>query len=234
MAHWQLGAFEPAGGLYASADDLAGLARLALGAAPAVLTPASHAAAIADDPLPGHLGVGWLVGALGDDPMIGHSGSTSDYVASLVALPTRGLAAVVLTAGGDDRLPECVAVALLRAADDGAALDACAAAPLDDATAARTLIALDRVLALLAAPTVTDAALAATFAPTFLAAIPPDQLRVGLRTLADGAGACTRRAVIGAISGGVAATLGCANGEVAVTITVEPTPPHLITSISVQ
>ena len=48
MAHWQLGAFEPAGGLYASADDLAGLARLALGAAPAVLTPASHAAAIAD------------------------------------------------------------------------------------------------------------------------------------------------------------------------------------------
>ncbi len=234
MPHWQLGAFEPAGGLYASVDDMAGLVRLALGDAPEVLAPASHAAAMTDDPLPGHVGVGWLVGELGDDPLIGHSGSTTDYVSSLVALPTRGFAAVVLSAGGDDSRTECVAVALLRAAVDGGALASCAPAPLDDAQAAAIGIALDRVLALLAAPTVTDAELAAAFAPAFLGAIPPDELRAGLRTLADGAGACRGRAVIGSTGDGVKATLQCVNGEVDVTLKVEPAPPHRITSISIQ
>ncbi|MBK9036567.1 MAG: beta-lactamase family protein [Myxococcales bacterium] len=234
MPHWQLGAFEPAGGLYASADDLAGLVRLALGDAPEVLASSSHAVAITDDPLPGHVGAAWLVGALDDDPLIGHAGSTSDYVTSLVALPTRGLAAVVLRAGGDDRRVECVAVELLRAAAHGTALGTCAPAAIDDATAARAGVALDRLLGLLAAPTVTDAALTATFAPDFLTAIPPAELRVGLRTLTDGAGACARWELLGTTDRGISATLACATGAVGVTLSVETAPPHRITSLGIE
>lgn len=123
--HWQLGSFEAAGGLYASLDDMAALARFALGAAPHVLAPASLEEALRDDPLPGRHGVAWLAGSLGERRLAGHNGSTSDYSATLLVLPEHGLAAVVLAAGPDARLVDCVAAAVLRAAATGAPLGSC-------------------------------------------------------------------------------------------------------------
>lgn len=123
--HWQLGAFEPAGGLYLSADDMIALARLALGGVPAVHSDAARRAAQTDDPLPGRHGVAWIVAKLGSERIAAHTGSTTDYTASLVVAPDRGIAAFVLASGPQANLVDCAAVALLRAALRDRAPEAC-------------------------------------------------------------------------------------------------------------
>jgi CubicO group peptidase (beta-lactamase class C family) len=123
--HWQLGSFEPAGGLYASLDDMAALARFALGGAPHVLAPASLEEMLRDDPLPGPHGVAWVAGSPGEQRLAWHNGSTGDYSATVIVLPEHGLGAIVLAAGPDARLVDCAAAAVLRAAATGAPLGSC-------------------------------------------------------------------------------------------------------------
>ncbi|HLL23614.1 MAG TPA: serine hydrolase domain-containing protein, partial [Kofleriaceae bacterium] len=107
--HWQLGAFEAAGGLYASLDAMVSFARFSLGAHPDVLAAASVAEAQREDALPGPHGVAWITGGEGPERFAAHTGSTLDYSASLVVLPEAGLAAIVLSAGSEAELVECAA-----------------------------------------------------------------------------------------------------------------------------
>ncbi len=227
--HWQLGAFEPAGGLYASLDDLTGLARLALGAYPDVLAPATLAEALADDPLPGPHGVAWLTGTFDGVRVVSHAGSTIDYSSSLVALPDRGLAVIVLGAGPDAARFDCVAAMLLVSAVTKAPLGSCVPEPIADAASARATIALDRLRALLAVHD--DAAITAAFTPEFLTAIPVAQLRGVFDALAAQLGACDRHELGGVTSGVMQAVLHCAKSPIGIGFAVEDAPPHRFTSL---
>ncbi len=228
--HWQLGAFEPAGGLYASLDDMRGLARLPLGLAPSVLPATSLAVALTDDPLPGDHGVAWLVGEQDGLRYATHSGSTSDYSAALIALPDTGLAAIVLASGPDTNLVDCAATALLRAAARKEPPTSCVPAPLDAATAAAVDDALTRLRALLPGPT--DANLAALFTPGFLAQIPRAALDDGARRITQQHGRCDRHEVIGPGGLGVRAILHCERGKRSVELHLEDAPPRRIDAIT--
>jgi len=227
--HWQLGTFEPAGGLYASLDDLAGVARLALGAFPSVLAPASLAESLADGPLPGAVGVAWQVGTVEGAPLVGHTGSTGDYSSSLIVVPGSNLAVVVLGAGPDaDRL-DCVAKALVRAAVRKAPLGSCIAEPLAAEAVAAATIAVERLLALAVAHD--EAAIRAAFTPDFLIAIPPAQIGSVLDAVASQLGACDRFELLGARDGVTRATLHCASGPAGIGFAVEDAAPHRFTAL---
>lgn len=228
--HWQLGAFEPAGGLYASTDDMAGLARLALGAFPDVLAPASLAAATTDDPLPGPHGVAWVVGQLDGTRLLGHGGSTSDYSSAFAVLPDRGVAVVILHAGPDTTTSDCVSVALLRATI-GAPLGTCGTTPVDEVTAARAHAALDRFRALLAAPT--DAGLDAVFTPAFLEGLGRQVILTFLERMRTDTGPCDRQTLEGASGPGVRGALHCAKRSAGFELLVEDAPPHRIASMRI-
>src|SRR4029078_13217867 len=131
---WQLGAFEAAGGLYASLDDLAAIAPVPFGDSPSVLSERSVAEWMHDDSLPGSHGVAWSVREIDGAPVVTHTGSTSDYSGAIVVFPTARLGAVVLTPGSDDELPSCVARGLFRIAFDGQAPPSCVPPPIDEAT----------------------------------------------------------------------------------------------------
>jgi CubicO group peptidase (beta-lactamase class C family) len=227
--HWQLGAFEPAGGVYASLADLTGLARLALGQAPAVLAPASLAEALRAGPLPGDHGVAWLVGEAGGLRYATHTGSTTDYSATLVALPEHGLAAIVLAAGPDADLVECAGFALVSAVALERPPPSCAARPLDAATSAAVDDALTRLRALLAAPS--EAAIAALFAPAFLAHVPAAAIDEVARAIAERFGRCDRHEITGSGGLGVRAVLHCERGPLAVELGLEDAAPRRIAGL---
>jgi CubicO group peptidase (beta-lactamase class C family) len=218
---WQLGAFEPAGGLVVNADELSGLVGLALGAHPEVLAPADLATALTDDLLPGPHGIGWLIATVDGDRLVGHTGSTTDYAASLMIRPGAEVGVAVLTAGGDAGLADCVAVALVRAATASAAPARCRPDDLDAAARARYQTAADRVVALVNAATVDDDDLAATFAPSFLATTPVAELRAALAAVAAQLGPCTAATVGAATTRGVEITLACAKAPFALVGAVE-------------
>jgi CubicO group peptidase (beta-lactamase class C family) len=215
---WALGAFEAAGGLWASLDDLVALARFATGRAEgaAPLDPAARRLMSTDDPLPGPNGVSWLV----VDEGFGHSGSTTDFSASVVASHDGKAAAIVLASGGAMELVDCAAAAIARAALRGGAPRSCARAAPRDVGDAATTAALDRLVAFLAAPT--EAAAGETFAPAFLAAIPPPTLVATSKQIAAGAGRCTGHTVRARGE----ALLECPRGKLRVTFILESAPPH--------
>ena len=226
---WQLGAFEPAGGLWASLDDLVGLARFVHGerGADEVLSAASRALMFTDDPLPGPYGVGWVSG----DGGIGHTGSTTDYSATFVSIPDRRIAAIVLATGDDADLVECAAVALVRAVAGGTRPASCAApapTPIDRAVLAA---AMDRLTAFLARPT--EEAARAAFAPSFLDAIPMATLLEMSRQLAAQAGSCTGHELPATVEAAGRATLVCAKGRFALDYQLETSPPHRFTAARV-
>jgi len=227
--HWQIGAFEAAGGLYASVDDMVGLARLALGKQPSVLAPATLREALTDDPLPGPHGVAWAVSTLELGRRVGHTGSTSDYAATLMALPDRGIAAIVLASSGNTEVVECAAFELLKSTVTGKPPGSCMPKPLDAAAAAAIDKALTQLRAFLAAPD--DASLKATFAPAFLAAIPRSVIDQATTAIKDKLGRCDRHEVSGVTSAGVAAVLHCERGDLKAVLSAQPEPPHLIDSL---
>lgn len=227
--HWQLGAFEAAGGLYASTDDLAALARFALGGAPHVLAPASLDQALRDDPLPGPHGVAWLAGEEDGLRWAAHTGSTGDYSATILVLPDAGLAALVLAAGPDAELVDCAAQAVLRSVVAGTPPAPCRRErrELDAATRAAAGAALARLRELLAAPA--PAAIEAAFAPAFLRQVPAAAIARHVGELAARVGRCARHELTGA--GGRLAARGilhCERGAVPVELAAEAEPPHRI------
>ncbi len=229
--HWELGAFEPAGGLYASLADLVGLVQLALGRHPEVLAPASLAEALTDDPLPGPHGAGWVISDLPGGRVVGHGGSTMDYASALVVAPEAGLGVVVLRSGGDAELAECVALGVLEASRGGPEPASCRPTTLEPALAARVELALRSLRALLAVDAPSDERLAELFTPAFLTAIPPPQLRAALHGVRSTYGACDQHEVVGAVSGGVRATLRCRGGALGVVLEVDQGEPPRLTSL---
>lgn len=226
--HWQLGAFEPAGGLYASLDDMIGFARLSLGAVPGVLAAGSLAEAQRDDPLSGPHGVAWIVGGEGRLRFAAHTGSTGDYSASLFVLPEAGLAAIVLASGPDAALVECAAAAVVRAAATGEPPAPCAR-ELEPELRAATDAALVRLRAVLADPTAE--AIAAAFEPAFLEQIPPATIVELVAQLRERAGRCERHELIEAGGIGVRGVLHCEREAVKLEVAIAPEPPHRIAGL---
>jgi CubicO group peptidase (beta-lactamase class C family) len=226
VPHWELGAFEAAGGMYASIDDMAGLARLAFGDAPQVLSQASISEALTDGPLPGPYGISWRIGEDHGERYAAHSGSTQDYSATLMVMPEQRLAAIVLSAGSDVEAVECVAAGLLRGARTGRLPPPCPRAELDTEARAAADHALDALQAALRAPS--DATLAAAFAPTFLTTVPRAEIDAGIRTIHDRFGSCDRHRLVGAGGLGVRAELTCERGIVHLEMHLEDEEPHRI------
>jgi CubicO group peptidase (beta-lactamase class C family) len=220
---WTLGAFEPAGGLWASLDDMTALARFVHGSdADRVLPAASRKLMFTDDAsLPGAHGVAWIAGPGG----IGHAGSTTDYTASIVSSPDKKITGIVLTSGGALELVDCAAIALARAVASGGAPASCAATAPKDIDRAALVASLDRLVAFLARPDETTAR--AAFAPVFLAAVPLDQLIAMTRKLEAQAGACSRHELpADARSAGGRVTIVCAKAKLVLDYHVEEAPPH--------
>lgn len=219
--HWELGAFEAAGGLYGSMPDLARLARLTFGRFPAVLSPSSLSQALADDELPGKHGVAWGVSERSGYQAVSHTGSTSDYCASIVVLPERRLAAIVLMSGGDSELASCSAKTLVHAAATGQRLDPCVTPLLDARELARYDAALTRLRALLMTTELSDAALEGLLAPSFLAAVPKATIAAVVRDIQQRYGACQKHAIVDAGGLGVRAELSCADERLEVELHVD-------------
>jgi CubicO group peptidase (beta-lactamase class C family) len=226
--HWQLGAFEPAGGLYASLDDMVAFARFALGGAPSVLSASTLAEAQRDDPLPGPHGVAWIAGGEGRLRIAAHTGSTGDYSSSLFVLPEAGLAAIVLASGPDAALVECAAVSLVKAAATGEPPDPCSGA-IDPALRDATDAALVRLRAVLSDPTAE--AIAAAFHPAFLEQVPPATIVELSSQLRERAGRCERHELVEAGGLGVRGVLHCEREEVKLEIAIDPEPPHRIVGL---
>jgi CubicO group peptidase (beta-lactamase class C family) len=226
--HWQMGAFEPAGGLYGSVTDLAALAQLAFGRHPSVLSARSLSESLADDELPGQHAVAWLAGKRGGLRYVTHTGSTADYSASLFVIPERRLAAIVLASGADYELASCAARTLAWSAATGEQLDRCVTPLLGARDLQRYDQALTRLRALLAAPTLTEAALKELFAASFLNAVPQSTIAEGVRAIKDGYGVCQGHAVIEGGGLGVRAQLLCGDKRLPLELHVEKVPPFRI------
>ncbi|MGE3544680.1 MAG: serine hydrolase domain-containing protein, partial [Kofleriaceae bacterium] len=222
---WQLGAFEPAGGLWASLDDLIGLARFVHGGrfADRVLGMASRHQMFTDDPLPGPHGVAWSVG--GD--LVAHTGSTGDYAASLVSIPARKITAIVLVSGGSFGLVDCVATALVRSVADGTTPASCAAlAPKLTRAIDRAALAasFERLLEFLARPS--ESAARDAFTPGFLAETPPAMLLDVTRQVERQVGKCTAYELPVTATTAGRVKLRCAKADVMFEYQVEDVPPH--------
>ena len=93
--------------------------------------------------------------------------------------------------------------------------------------------AMVRVQGLIADPN--DAAIKASFSPTFLAAIPPDKVKAVFIAAKAGAGECKeRRAMVVKSETGALVRLQCERGALNATIAVNPAPPHLIEGLLLQ
>ena len=226
--HWQMGAFEAAGGLYGSAKDLAALAQLTFGRFPAVLSGPSLSGSLADDELPGKHAVAWLAGEREGVHYVSHTGSTGDYSASLFVIPQRRLGAIVLAAGADYELARCAARTLAWSAATGEQLDSCVTPLLDASDLQRYDGALTKLRAFLAAPALTEAALKELFAATFLRAIPESTIAEGVRAIKESYGDCQSHASIEGGGLGVRAQLHCGDKRRPLELHVEKAPPFRI------
>jgi CubicO group peptidase (beta-lactamase class C family) len=224
--HWQLGAFEAAGGLYASLADMTAFARFALGVPPHILGDKARVAAQTDDPLPGDHGVAWIAGGAGRERFVAHTGSTIDYTAALVVYPEAGFAAIVLASGSDAELVECAAFKVARAAATATPLVPCRV-ELDDATRAAANATLDRLLVVLADPQ--PGAITAAFEPGFLSQIPAAQIVDVVGQLRGEAGACKSYLVTDKAGGSVRGKLRCEKRDLAFEIT--PSHEHRIAGL---
>lgn len=226
---WQLGAFEPAGGLWADLDDLAELARFALGAHDEVLPAGERARMLEDDPLPGPHGLAWEARPHDGEIRAGHLGSTSDYCAAIEVSTGRGIAAVGLASSGEDVLVGCVASALLDAVETSRSPASCASLAPAELEAAIFERALDGLIAFLAEPT--EAGATAAFAPSFLEAAPPAQLLEAARAWTARYGACTAFALSTHRHDGGRATLHCTAGEISVSFQIAREAPHGLSAL---
>jgi len=227
--HWQLGAFEPAGGLYASVEDMVGLARLALGSEPDVLRGTSLREALTDDPLPGPHGVAWIVVRVDGERVAAHSGSTHDYSATLWVVPDRGIAVIVLAASPLTSLAliECAATAIATSAIRGEAPPTCTTKPIEPGLRAAYDHALTQVRTILASPD--PATIEAAFAPEFLAQVSLDTIVQMSQTVTSNVGRCDSHEITGPdLDHWVAATLHCEHGTVEVILHVQEAAPHRI------
>jgi len=93
--------------------------------------------------------------------------------------------------------------------------------------------AMGRVQGLLAGPG--DAAIQATFSPTFLAAVPGDKVKALFTELQKQLGACKdRRAVEVKNDRAALVRLQCERGAVLATVVVNAAPPHLIDGLMLK
>jgi CubicO group peptidase (beta-lactamase class C family) len=223
--HGELGAFEAAGGLYASLADMIAFAALPRGRA-GVLAPATLAAAIADDPLPGPHGAAWEVTTAGAHTLLTHTGATSDYTATIAAVPTADRAVVVLLGGDAVELSECVAAQLGRHVLLGEAPGSCVAmAPwpiADDGY----LDAARSVRDLFAAPS--EDAVHRTFAPAFVEGFTVEQLLAVAGAAGRDLGACGEPVLEGRHDGGAIVRLPCARKAQRLWLALEALPPHRV------
>ena len=183
---WVLGAFEPAGGLWASLDDMRGLARLVHGAADPVLSVVSRKLMFTDDPLPGHHGVAWI--ATGD--RVSHTGSTADYSATIVSSPDQKISVIILASGGAMDLTDCAAFAIARAVADGKPPKSCAVAAPKRFDHAAQAASFQRLIEFFTAPS--EATAKAAFAKPFLARVTLATVLEVAKQLTPQVGACTR------------------------------------------
>ena len=223
---WILGAYEPAGGLWASLDDMVGLARFIHGGrhADAILPAARRAQMFTDDPLPGRHGVAWIVA----DDFVGHTGSTGDFAASIIGSPSRRASVIVLASGGVDGLADCAASVVLAAVVEATHPVSCASfveEPLTGAPLPPEVVAasMDRLVAFLAAPD--EATARAAFSPAFLAELPVAEVIDATKRITASTGRCT------AHTGAPPSTAGSVLvrcGEVSLTVEyqLEASPPH--------
>lgn len=119
--HWRLGAYEAAGGLYGSLDDLFRLARFGLEGPPSGNAPLSLAtlreAQTVHDGSTGAQGTGyiWVVTKVLDDPFVWHNGSTLDYSSTMFLDPKNDVGFVGFAASWDaNQSLDQVAVAAMR------------------------------------------------------------------------------------------------------------------------
>jgi CubicO group peptidase (beta-lactamase class C family) len=224
--HWQLGAFEAAGGLYCSLEDLSQLARFALSDFPKLLSPGSFREALTDHELPGQHGVGWIVGAREGYGFVTHTGSTSDYSASLFVLPERRVAGIVLQSGADAELAECAARALAYAVARGTTPVSCVPTLLDAASLQLLDSALSRLRALLAEPS--DEKLQELLSPGFLQKVPRNVIDDVLNRIRATYGNCDAHEVLGRGGLGVRAVLLCSGKRLSTELHLEEAPPHRI------
>jgi CubicO group peptidase (beta-lactamase class C family) len=121
---WRMGAAEAFGGLYASVNDMAKMVMLQLsesqttGADSPVLKRTSlkesHTQATSGQPEAQKYGVNWWLG----DEAVWHSGATNEYSASVVMLPSKGVAAIVLSSYADVATIEAMARRIAKKAVD--------------------------------------------------------------------------------------------------------------------
>jgi CubicO group peptidase (beta-lactamase class C family) len=226
---WQLGAFEPAGALWTSLDDLAELARFALGAHDDVLATPARTRMLADDPLPGPHGLAWETRLRGERRTVGHLGSTTDYAAAIEVWPDGGVAVVALSSGGQDVLLGCLASALIDSLATSEPLASCAAVVPPRLEREVFEAALARLVAFLAAPTEVGAS--GAFGASFLEAIPPPQLVESAHAWIVAHGVCTGLSIATTGHDGGRGVLRCASGDVPVSFQLEREPPHALTAL---
>lgn len=119
--HWRMGAYEAAGGLYGSLDDLFRLGRFGLegpadGKSPLSLATLRDAQTVHDGTT-GAQGTGyiWVVTHLFDDPFVWHNGSTLDYSSMMMLDPKNDVGFVTFAASWDEKQSlDTVAVTAMR------------------------------------------------------------------------------------------------------------------------
>jgi CubicO group peptidase (beta-lactamase class C family) len=213
-AHGRLGAVEVAGVLYSSVADLARFVRYQLSAWPPHDGPAGgplRRASVRESQQRsyGSFGVNWAI----DKDVVWQSGSTEAYRSTIMMLPQRGLALIMLT-GCDDGHFEGLArdVWLLVSSNVNRKLFY------------PTQIALDRFLEFYQHPDATG--MERIFSRHFLDALPDAFERA--QRLRDETGACQLERVV---TGGplrAKVLLSCENEIMTLTFQVSAEPPHLI------
>lgn len=227
---WRLGAMEPAGGLFTTVRDLAGLASHGLGHG-SVLEKGTLAASQTG---PDGYGLGWMVSEVpGLGKVVWHNGSTADFGAWLGVLPEHDLAVAILMgsgAVGDMAEIRSLGVATLAwLVDPETDL-----VPVASTTSAAAIEAVGgRLLALGTAPTavLVDEA----FSALFLAAVPRDELVSFFQGIAAAVGACTSYEVVedrGA--GSILFRIDCAKGDLLADAQAETDAPHRLAGLLIK
>jgi CubicO group peptidase (beta-lactamase class C family) len=226
---WHLGAVESAGGIYSSVRDLARFAALELSAWPPRDAPEStvlsrsslrESQLAAGPQKPGMDGWGVNWGLHGDQPLgyrVWHTGGVAGYGAQIALVPDRNLGLITLQAASDGDLGKAPseALALLEAAIP-------ARAPVLGPPARPVLQTL------LDAVNAPSKNLADLFAPSFLAAVPPERIKKHMSEFHQKMGDCHIDHILEGGSSGGTASLACAHGAARFQLSVLLAPPHLI------
>jgi CubicO group peptidase (beta-lactamase class C family) len=228
--HWRLGAAEAMGGLYSNVADMARYVAFHLSAWPArdgadagplqrSTVRESHLTAGFTFPGGESFGVNWI---LRDDPSLGHvvfhNGGTEGYHATIWMVPERGVGVVALGPATGE-IDGIAYRALEKIA--GRAMGAPARAAFGRVRA--LLVAADR------------GAVERSFAPSFLKAIPVEQVVAVFARAREGAGACTRTRIVKVDTPETAELeLDCEKGGLTIKLSADPSPPHLLLGLEIR